>query len=202
MKRALALVCCLLLQSGCFPFPRTTNIRRGVSVEGGVGAVGYLPGRIVETSTAIGTCRLNLNPSDRLGFDLGLHGVVYGLGSGRPDPFGTIVLGAKVRPVRDLNTLLFGEVTLPGWHAGVVQGLPVRGREVFTLGLATGSYLVPYDFEGSGLHWTPLMALGSASWHLRFGRLRLTPSLVGGYSPIDTPLALVALTLQLAALDR
>jgi len=180
MKRALAVFAALLPFSGCIyvPYPRSTYIRPGVDADAGAGVAVLRSTWHGPTPVGQGSARLGLNPSNWLGFDLGIHGSWGGGQFGVP-PFGAS-LAARLRPIPKLNTMLFGEASLGCLHAGLAQGIPVTGREAVTIALIYGTWpsarvtgILNYD-------WYPL-ALGSVSWHARTSGLRITPGLVGGY---------------------
>lgn len=179
VKQALVVCSVPLLLSGCIyvPVPRPTYIRPGADIEADAGVAVLRSNWHGPAPVGRGSARLGLNPSNWLGFDLSIYGC-WGGGPFGIQPFGAS-LAARVRPIPKLNTMLFGEASLGCLHAGIAQGMPVTGREVVTLALITGKWpservtgILNYD-------WYPLV-LGSASWHARTNRLRITPSLVGG----------------------
>ena len=186
LRQAPAFFLALLLFIGCsVPFPRSTYIQPGIHPELGVGAGALLGAAAIydqQSMVVLGSARLGMNPSNRLGFDLGLNGMLipqrpeFGFGGFSP----TVSLTAKVRPIPQVNAMLFGEAGLSLPHAGIVLGVPLTGREVMTLGLTTG--LTPRSRTTGVMNydWLP-MVLGSVSWHGRTTRLRVMPSLVGGY---------------------
>jgi len=191
MKQAPAFFLALLLFTCCYvPFPRSTYIHPGTVFDGGIGVgVDHYSDHEdwSSMSVVLGTARLGMNPSDRLGFDLCVHGMLYprvpGLKNDYTQFWPDLSLAAKLRPLRKINTMLFVDGSLGLWYAGIAQGIPFTGPEVVTLGLTAGTWpwksgmsLLEFYFE-PGLD----VVLCSVSWHGRSSRLRITPSLVGGY---------------------
>ncbi len=130
-----------------------------------------------------------------MGFDLGISCLYdYSVHEFVPNTS----LAAMLRPAPRINTMLFGEVSLFSLHAGLAQGIPVSGREVMTLSLATGLH---YTWAGGGdwnYQWRPLL-LGSVSWHGRTSGHRITPGLVCGHYWNEPSMWLLGVTVSAAA---
>ena len=163
MRRLIAVTFCsaVLLVTSCIaPLARTSEIRKGWSVEAGAGITEYRGHTIDRDSSSwwggrtrladvnaglFGMARVSYATSPMYGFDLTLAGA-WGVPVQAGKSMGgwlDIAVGAKARPFRS-NNLFFAELGPPSLAIGWVGGFPMQGREQWSVTARVASAIPEY----------------------------------------------------------